>query len=38
MKRAVTGPGLPEPMRRLSSEMTGMISAAVPVRKHSSAV
>ena len=34
----VTGPGLPSWMRRESSSTAGMISAAVPVRKHSSAV
>ena len=37
-KRAVKGPGLPVPMMRRSSATTGMTSAAVPVRKHSSAV
>lgn len=31
-------PGLPSPIERLSSATAGMISAAVPVRKHSSAV
>ena len=35
---AVTGPGLPSPIGRPSSFTAGMISAAVPVRKHSSAV
>src|SRR5207302_7738773 len=34
----VSAPGLPLPIGRPSSEATGTISAAVPVRKHSSAV
>ena len=33
----VSGPGCPVPIFRRSSETTGMTSAAVPVRKHSSA-
>ena len=35
---AVRGPGLPAPMVRPSMRTTGMISAPVPVMKHSSAV
>ena len=34
----VVGPGLPVPMTRPSSLTTGMSSAPVPVRKHSSAL
>ena len=34
----VIGPGLPVPMMRLSTLTTGITSAAVPVRKHSSAM
>ena len=34
----VTAPGLPVPTGRPSTVATGTISAAVPVRKHSSAV
>jgi len=33
----VIGPGLPSPMARPSRLVTAMTSAAVPVRKHSSA-
>ena len=36
--RFVIGPGLPLPITRPSHFTTAMISAAVPVRKHSSAV
>ena len=35
---AVIGPAFPLPMVLLSILVTGMTSAAVPVRKHSSAV
>jgi len=35
--RPVIGPGLPVPISRPSSFTTGMTSAPVPVRKHSSA-
>ena len=38
IKSRVTGPGLPLPIVRLSTLTTGMTSAAVPVRKHSSAM
>jgi hypothetical protein len=34
----VTGPTEPPPMGRLSNLTTGMTSAAVPVKKHSSAM
>ena len=34
----VIGPGLPVPISRPSHFTTGITSAAVPVRKHSSAV
>ena len=34
----VTGPGLPSPIRRSSSSRMGVISAAVPVKKASSAM
>jgi hypothetical protein len=34
----VIGPGLPSPIVRLSTFTTGTTSAAVPVRKHSSAM
>ena len=37
MIRVVIGPGFPFPIGRPSALITGMISAAVPVRKHSSA-
>src|SRR5881392_2330535 len=37
MMRAVMGPGFPLPIDRPSAFTTGTISAAVPVRKHSSA-
>ncbi len=36
--RAVIGPGFPVPIVRPSALITGMSSAAVPVRKHSSAI
>ena len=32
------GPGLPSPIMRLSTLTTGITSAALPVRKHSSAM
>ena len=38
VSRLVIGPGTPDPTLRPSISTTGMISAAVPVRKHSSAV
>src|ERR1051325_4047859 len=38
ISRAVTGPGLPLPITRPSIFTTGIISAPVPVRKHSSAL
>ena len=37
-KRSVIGPRLPSPTVILSTERTGVISAAVPVRKTSSAM
>ncbi len=37
-KSFVIGPGLPVPIGRASHSTTGITSAAVPVRKHSSAV
>src|SRR5207248_27017 len=37
MMRVVMGPGFPFPIKRPSALTTGTISAAVPVRKHSSA-
>ena len=38
LRCSVTGPGLPVPIARLSTFTTGITSAAVPVRKHSSAM
>lgn len=38
IRSRVIGPGFPVPMGRLSTFTTGTISAAVPVRKHSSAI
>ena len=38
VSRFVTGPGTPAPIFRPSISTTGITSAAVPVRKHSSAV
>jgi hypothetical protein len=38
MIRKLTGPGFPSPIGRVSNRMAGITSAAVPVRKHSSAV
>ncbi len=35
---SVTGPRLPEPITRLSSSRIGVVSAAVPVKKASSAI
>lgn len=35
---SVIGPGTPAPILRLSTFVTGTISAALPVRKHSSAM
>ena len=34
----VIGPGFPSPMVRSSTSLTGVTSAAVPVKKHSSAI
>ena len=38
MRSRVIGPGVPSPMVRLSTLTTGTTSAAVPARKHSSAM
>ena len=38
VRRFVIGPGVPGPIVRPSMSTTGITSAAVPVRKHSSAV
>ena len=38
LRSRVIGPGTPPPIARLSTFTTGITSAAVPVRKHSSAM
>ena len=38
ISRRVSGPDVPDPMTRPSIRVTGITSAAVPVRKHSSAM